>query len=617
MCHGGADPADARDRSPGLECGAAQDQVHSASSSSLRAPSPSLAKCECGVPPQGGMLSDWMSDLVSDSVSLAEVSLPGTHNSSSWSPSAFVAASQCQAKDLISQLHMGVRFFDFRVRPSGGLCHGVVSCSLTLSEALDTCTAFLNNHRREVLVVRVKDEAQGGRGSSRKVDELMRSIAESACYPLFLQQRLPIMREVRGRIVLLADWAHASFGIPWGGSLFKIQDEYRCKTGEDKWQVVERTLQGARRGQGLLHINFTSATALPSRGPLAIARVVNPRLAAYLRARPCPGFLGTVVMDFPSTSLCELVVRRNRSPLALSFDRPVVDLAADRWLTTLRNEVRAVANRADEVAVRMEGTLQAGEKSRQHGPWKDAVRQVARVYARLLTEHATTEIQLPVTAEPAAQQASSNNHLKVESKPRLRWSGPTLPRDKASSPRRGSRASSCGVPVRDEVRSLTPQPTRPHSAQDLCPLPTDVRSAGPASSSPESSASKTRRVVVKRFTAAFQREDTLELGVQVAAHDSGRLLVLAVEELGAVAAYNKGHPDAAIIQGDYIAAVNDVAGDTEKMWKLLQDGRGAMQLDVMHPMGAADKDGAVTDPSTTGRMSHLQRIFGARSRQSV
>ncbi|CAK0824975.1 unnamed protein product [Prorocentrum cordatum] len=72
-----------------------------------------------------------------------------------------------QREDARGGLAMGVRFLDLRVRPDGQLCHGRVTCALTLVDALKACGAFLREHPGEVLLVRIKDEA-GVEGAGAK-----------------------------------------------------------------------------------------------------------------------------------------------------------------------------------------------------------------------------------------------------------------------------------------------------------------------------------------------------------------------------------------------------------------------------------------------------------------
>jgi len=251
---------------------------------------------------------------------LAEVTMPGTHNTASYSIcdghlSAVVAASRCQSRPLLAQLRLGVRFLDLRVRPDGVLCHGPVSCDSTLRDALDVCTAFLRANPSEVLLVRIKEE-RGGR-AVRGVDDLMREIIEAADHPLYLQGRLPAMWEVRGRMVVLCEWSGSQVGLKWGGEAMRLQDEYQQRSGSKKWQVVQHHLEKAEPSPDLLHVHFTSATFLPLKTPIAIAKSVNAKMARYLPVRP--RFLGIIAMDFPSASLCEQLVRLNSTIAPLSL----------------------------------------------------------------------------------------------------------------------------------------------------------------------------------------------------------------------------------------------------------------------------------------------------------
>lgn len=336
-------------------------------------------------------LSGWMSALPGE-MPLAEVTLPGTHNSASYvirdgHYAAVVAASRCQSRPLQTQLRLGVRFLDFRTRPCGTLCHGRVSCGLTLRGALDICAAFLRKNPSEVLVARIKDET--GK-AARGVDDLVRDIVESADHPLYLQMRLPSIREVRGRIVVLCDWADGMLGVRWAGPSMRIQDEYWQSTGSKKWHVIRRHLEDAEPSPDFLQVHFTSATHLPRKVPISIARSVNPKLADYLRLGPCHRFLGVVCMDFPSAYLCELIIRKNAAwTLSASGMDPFRGVRAIRegcpkvceWLDDLQCELKASATRAD-VALLVDNKEELEER----------VKWLSRVYLKVVVEHAYAEL---------------------------------------------------------------------------------------------------------------------------------------------------------------------------------------------------------------------------------
>lgn len=339
-------------------------------------------------------LDGWMGEILDDCQSLAEISLPGTHNSACFAPTSFVRASRCQGLGLHAQLRMGVRFLDLRVRADGALCHGIVDCGLSLQDALSICAAFLRVHPREALVARVKDES--GRGG---VAELVRSFLESGDYPFYVEPRVPLLGEVRGRIVLLCDWSGEALGIRWGGEQMQIQDQYWHKSGRDKWRVARRDLGRAAPAPDLLQAHFTSATALPRRSPLEIARSVNPQLAGYLRSMPCPRFVGIVAMDFPTAALCELVVHRNRR--ILDPCRPVCG-HYNGAIDNLQCELAAAATRADAAV------LVHPEQLPERVAW------LGQTFARLLVERARAESQQPVVEEAlAAAEGSLAGELRI------------------------------------------------------------------------------------------------------------------------------------------------------------------------------------------------------------
>lgn len=339
-------------------------------------------------------LSDWMAGLPDD-MPLAAVTMPGTHNSVSNAfvsghMASVVSAARCQSQSLEGQLQMGVRFIDLRTRPDGTLCHGRIACVLTLQTALTTCSEFLATHASEVLIVRIKDEA-GNKASSRAVDELFMSMIESAEHPFYLQRRLPKMREVRGRMVVLCDWLGGMWGLPWGGDAMSIQDEYWQSTGTKKWEVVRKHFRPVR-APDMLHISFTSATNLPRKVPLAMARSVNRKFAEFLLSSSRHRFLGIVAMDFPSSFLCRLLVQCNWTGLDPCRDVSYLTSStaeAREWLDTVRCELQAAATRADVAVIQEPNELDA------------RLQRVALVYTKLVVQRVEAEYFQRATEERA------------------------------------------------------------------------------------------------------------------------------------------------------------------------------------------------------------------------
>lgn len=347
--------------------------------------------------------SDWMAAL-SDDVPLSSISMPGTHNSASFAItrqlSTLVTASRCQSCSLETQLQMGVRFIDLRVRPDGQLCHGPVSCEMSLQQALEDVSRFLEAHPSEVVLARIKDEGARVK-SALAVDKLVHRLVESAEFPVYLQMRLPLLHEVRGRIVILGDWAHGQLGVKWGGEHMLIQDQYWHRTGRMKWGVVRRHLQYCTAPlPDCLQVHFTSATSLPRKTPIAMARSVNPKLRNYLRANPRRRFLGAVLMDFPAPLLCDVIIRHNWR--SLDPCRSVVSLVEAshqrrEWLDNLSCELMAASSRADAMALS------------QHEELRPGVQWLSRVYSKLLIERAVADIAEPVVQDRTLPLLDSNH----------------------------------------------------------------------------------------------------------------------------------------------------------------------------------------------------------------
>lgn len=343
----------------------------------------------------------WMASLADD-MPLAFVSMPGTHNSASFAITrqlaTVVSASRCQACDLEAQLRLGIRFLDLRVRPDGQLCHGPVGCEFSLREAFKACSKFLLAHPSEVILTRVKDE--GARESSaRGVDALMCDLVDSAEFPVYLQRRLPLLREVRGRIVILCDWAGGGMGLKWGGEAMRIQDQYWHRTGTKKWSVVKQHLGSCGPLHDCLQVNFTSATALPRKVPITLARSVNPKLADHIRSVPGRRFLGIVVMDFPSALLCDLIIRYNFTgldPCRSSCSLVQCGPKCREWLDNLTCELMAAASRADALELMKPEELKPG------------IQWLSRVFVKLLVERTCAETDEPAILENSLELAHSN-----------------------------------------------------------------------------------------------------------------------------------------------------------------------------------------------------------------
>ncbi|MER8186458.1 phosphatidylinositol-specific phospholipase C [Kitasatospora sp. NPDC094015] len=245
--------------------------------------------------------ADWQGALPDDSW-LSRLTVPGTHDTCSLHGGPI---TQTQTLSVPDQLAAGVRFFDIRCRLIDGVFaihHGPVFQEIFFGDVLNQCQAFLAAHPRESVLMRVKQEySTASAADFLSVFEGYRARWGGLMWG---ESRIPRLGEVRGRVVLLAD-SPGLPGIPWGGALTDIEDDYDIGTifeiASRKWPETSSHLDAARAATDpqRLYLTFTSSSGW-GLWPRQAADAMAPRLDGYLgalapAARPV---LGTVPMDF-------------------------------------------------------------------------------------------------------------------------------------------------------------------------------------------------------------------------------------------------------------------------------------------------------------------------------
>ena len=292
-------------------------------------------------------LDAWMAALP-DATPLAALSIPGTHNSPTHHRA--LPSVRCQAVPPRAQLAHGVRFLDVRVQPARPadpaadalvLVHSAFPVALTgaryFRALLEDVGAFLAAHARETVLMSVKREGTGGASDS----DLARVLRDHYTGPQperwFVEPRVPMLGEVRGKIVLVR-----RFGLPDGfgdrgfgldGSAWAdntphatcpsghlcVQDFYELGAAENvgkKLLYAQEHLarcaavDAAARPAPPLFVNFLSASNFwrMDLWPEKIAARINPAVVEYLcrrhghgedgsRAPGCGG-TGVVVCDW-------------------------------------------------------------------------------------------------------------------------------------------------------------------------------------------------------------------------------------------------------------------------------------------------------------------------------
>jgi 1-phosphatidylinositol phosphodiesterase len=285
-------------------------------------PAPAATKVSEGlIPASQANPATWMSQSVSKSTSLANLTLPGTHDSAATDNLGLPGSADAQKMSLKEQLNSGVRFLDlrFKLEPATHdrlgrqltpehlqVYHGIARQPLSAEEALKTTSDFLRDHPGEAVVVSIKNEgATGGADDARfqgAVEGLMSKLDAQhapagtidrnagATGSLFYQDKnkVPTLGEAQGKMVLVRRYAapdagtKAPLGIDatsgWpdgtshatgvtGNKLLDLEDHYNNFDGagtnqQEKWRDVQQALDRAatHSDPGALHLTFSSAT---------------------------------------------------------------------------------------------------------------------------------------------------------------------------------------------------------------------------------------------------------------------------------------------------------------------------------------------------------------------
>jgi 1-phosphatidylinositol phosphodiesterase len=271
----------------------------------------------------------WMG-VLADSVSLYDVTLPGTHDTCALHGGDWPTT---QSRPLSEQLEGGVRFLDIRCRHERdvfNIYHGIANQHVEYGAGVQqVCLDFLKAHPSETLVMSVKTEGVG-EGNAQTFEQVFRGYIERFdCAARWrLADTMPTLAEARGKIVLFRrfdiDEPETVLGLkplPWSentlfevanAASFRIQDAWRIPTLADrgvKWERIKALLDEARQGERTAFVNFCSGSGLGSY-PRLMADEINPRLTGYLAQNP-KGRFGWVLVDFETDEINRLIFETN------------------------------------------------------------------------------------------------------------------------------------------------------------------------------------------------------------------------------------------------------------------------------------------------------------------
>lgn len=284
---------------------------------------------------------------ISDNVKITQINMPGTHDSAACHI-AFSFVSKTQSLTVSEQLSAGVRYFDFRFEFVGNsffATHSIARCKtesglfapkMTADDVVKYCENFLKKNPTETILFQLK-EAVSHTGYEFFNVFSERYIKDNEDL-WFIENRIPTLGEVRGKIVLLrvvgADrekFNDSNSGInfsgypyvgtthtdDWRKSEIKsvetenafanmyVQDSYKVE-GNKKWGTVTRFLESELNKEDF-NICLTSCTRFYF--PKHNAKKINQLLKNYNFSRKKT--YGIIALDFADSELCEKIISTN------------------------------------------------------------------------------------------------------------------------------------------------------------------------------------------------------------------------------------------------------------------------------------------------------------------
>lgn len=281
-----------------------------------------------GAIPPNYALNNWMAALP-DNVSIAQLSIPGTHDSGARTEPVSGTA-KCQNLSVADQLSAGVRFLDIRCRHidnSFAIHHGAIYQNLNFNDVLNACISFLNSNPSESIIMSVKEEHTPS-NNTRSFEQTFDSYVAQNSSKWDLGTGIPNLGTVRGKIKLLrrfgtgspkgidaTNWAdNTTFSINNAAANLKVQDFYNVNDVNTKWTSVENQLNDAHNdSSNRLYLNFCSGYkagifGIPNIN--TVANFINPKVTTFFNNHTS-GKYGVIILDFVDAARSQLVANTN------------------------------------------------------------------------------------------------------------------------------------------------------------------------------------------------------------------------------------------------------------------------------------------------------------------
>ena len=291
---------------------------------------------------------NWMSH-ISNSTKLSEINLPGTHDSCAFRVQ-FALLSKCQTQTITEQLNSGIRFLDIRVEKDSDklkLVHDIADCkkpknkreNLYLEEVINECKKFLSENPSETILLSYKRD--DGANQEETFEKFFENYLEND--PIWYREnRIPILKEVRGKIVLLnrdnidknnekyndfntginlSTWVYQKENVERiyevaellnrdgtiAGKTFTVQDLYGL-TPQKKWDLaIAPFIKKTPKTDGIL-ITFFSCGSL-FYNPKRSAKYMNKKLSDVTLEKTKK--YGWIIMDYPTEKFIKEIINSN------------------------------------------------------------------------------------------------------------------------------------------------------------------------------------------------------------------------------------------------------------------------------------------------------------------
>lgn len=287
--------------------------------------------CACSDAPAAD--PGWMSALP-DTTSLAQLSIPGTHESAAlYEP--LPGTAKCQNLTLAQQLELGVRYFDIRCRDLSdafAIFHGPEDEMQTFDQVLATMFDFLAKHPREAVIMEIKEEYTE-QNTTQSFEATFDGYVAQHPERWVLGDTVPALGDARGKLVLVRRFAaqslplgidasawqdNTTFTLTTPAATLRVEDAYVVTTDDAKWAAITSALTAARAAaaaDATLYLTYTSGYQSKNGIPNdpSVYDTINPMLETYLED-PALGHahLGVIAMDMADGGHVSHIIATNQ-----------------------------------------------------------------------------------------------------------------------------------------------------------------------------------------------------------------------------------------------------------------------------------------------------------------